>query len=364
MKTVKIIYLLAIAQFVNFHLFAQIQQLNLTDQNFGCSYIGKPESKNVYAFETNSEAVDIIDQILTQSGLEPNFKVYAADVNNAEARVINEERVIIYNQNFIHEVRQKTGSDWAATSILAHEVAHHLQGHTIKAGGSRPGIELESDKWSGFILYKLGASLDEAQLAIKTLGSSTGSATHPAKSARIQAIAVGWTNARHMDNKNNNVANKPSNLPSPTSNEIPSVTEKIVNPPPKVNTVYNPKNDIDDFEELPNEDYDQGNLSNNTNFYYLGNALFTTQTNVQILINGMWYTPPSNEFHIENIPYGNQTYRISGTITVSTDLLGSYDVYIDNTGYMNVGQNNTFYIIVDYDWSLAQFSMRISPTNY
>ncbi len=364
MKPAKIIFLLAIIQFIDIQLFAQIQQLNLTDENFGCSYIGKPESKNVYAFETNSEAVDIIDEILAQSGLEPNFKIYAADVSNAEARVIDGERVIIYNQNFIHEVRQKTGSDWASTSILAHEVAHHLQGHTLKAGGSRPGIELESDKWSGFILYKLGASLDDAQLAIKTLGSSTASATHPGKSARIQAIAVGWTNARHIDKKDTNVANKPSNVPGRTSNEIPSVTEKIVNPPPKVNTVYNPNNDIDDFEELPNEDYEPSNVSNITNFHYLGNALFTTQTNVQILVNGIWYTPPSNEFQIENIPYGNQVYRISGTITVSTDLLGSYDVYIDNSGYINVGQNSTFYIIVDYDWSMAQFSMRISPTNY
>ena len=42
---------------------------------------------------------------MAQSGLEPNFRVYTAEVSNAEARVINGERVIIYNQNFIHEVR-------------------------------------------------------------------------------------------------------------------------------------------------------------------------------------------------------------------------------------------------------------------
>ena len=45
---------------------AQIQQLNLNESQFGCSYIGDPESKNVYAFETNSEAVDIINKIMAQ----------------------------------------------------------------------------------------------------------------------------------------------------------------------------------------------------------------------------------------------------------------------------------------------------------
>ena len=328
-------------------LHAQIQQLNLSDDQFGCSYIGEPESKNVYAFETNSEAVDIINQIMAQSGLEPNFRVYAADVSNAEARVIKGERVIIYNQNFIHEVRQKTGSDWAATSILAHEVAHHLQGHTIKPGGSRPGLELESDKWSGFILYKLGASLDQAQLAMKTLGSEVASATHPAKNDRIQAIAVGWTNARHMDKKSNQ-----GNIDGGIK---PVATDKV-NPPPINPPPGNPGNVNPNHSNSNNTEF-----INRTNFHYRGSLLFTTQANVQFLINGMWYTPPANEFYIDNIPFGNQTYRVSGTLTVYTELLGDYTVNIDNTGYVNVEQNGHLYIFIDYNWDTDQFSVRLSP---
>lgn len=66
-------------------------------------------------------------------------------------------------------------------SILAHEIGHHLLGHTISIGSSNPQDELEADKFSGFVLYKMGASLNDAVQAIQLLGSDTDSKTHPSK---------------------------------------------------------------------------------------------------------------------------------------------------------------------------------------
>ena len=37
-------------------------------------------------------------------------------------------------------------------TLLAHEVGHHLNGHTIHRGGSTPELELEADEFAGFIL--------------------------------------------------------------------------------------------------------------------------------------------------------------------------------------------------------------------
>ncbi len=98
---------------------------------------------------------------------------------------------------------------WASLSILAHEVGHHLNGHSLIPGGSRPSLELQADKFSGFILAKIGASLEEAQSAINAIVSENGSTTHPGKSARLAAIANGWYNNKSSVNSRM-TADKPS----------------------------------------------------------------------------------------------------------------------------------------------------------
>jgi hypothetical protein len=75
---------------------------------------------------------------------------------------------------------------------MAHEIAHHLSGHTIVPGGSRPEIELEADKFSGYVLQKMGAPLADAQRMILVVGSAHASATHPARDQRAEAIRQGW----------------------------------------------------------------------------------------------------------------------------------------------------------------------------
>ena len=89
----------------------------------------------------------------------------------------------------------RTGTDWAVRSIMAHEVGHHLQGHTLQRGGSRPPIELEADNYSGHIVRWLDGTLDNAQAAMRTLAPRRDSATHPGRDRRLNAIAEGWHQA-------------------------------------------------------------------------------------------------------------------------------------------------------------------------
>ncbi|MGV8932535.1 MAG: hypothetical protein ACOH1R_10565 [Luteimonas sp.] len=67
---------------------------------------------------------------------------------------------------------------------MAHEIGHHLSGHTITEGHSRPEIELEADKFSGYVLYKMGAPLADSTQAIMAMGSPTEQPTHPARDRR------------------------------------------------------------------------------------------------------------------------------------------------------------------------------------
>lgn len=176
----------------------------------GSEQISNYSYDKTISFETNNTAIKIIDEILQVSGLERNFNVIEdGGVENAAAVVVNEERYIIYNKDFFNKVQKITNSKWAAISILAHEIGHHLQGHTIQEGGSRPRIELEADKFSGFVLNLMGASLGESQIAIRKLASNEETKTHPSKSVRLQSIEEGYNNAaKRIDGKVNILENR------------------------------------------------------------------------------------------------------------------------------------------------------------
>ena len=79
--------------------------------------------------------------------------------------------------------------------MLAHEVGHHLNGHTIRRSGSKPRLELEADEFAGFVLYKLGATLEQSQEVMKYIAGAKPSKTHPARDARMIAIYKGWSKA-------------------------------------------------------------------------------------------------------------------------------------------------------------------------
>ena len=85
--------------------------------------------------------------------------------------------------------------DWAVISILAHEVGHHLLGHIFVIDSNFKQRELEADEFSGFIMYRMGASLDEALVTMRTLGPEQETPSHPEKGARLAAIEHGWHEA-------------------------------------------------------------------------------------------------------------------------------------------------------------------------
>ena len=169
---------------------------DLLPAHFSCGYDGEEILiEKSHSFSTNQEAIQVVNDIMNAVGLRANFKVQAAKVPNAAAIVMGETRYVLYNPKFIQSIKKGTQTNWSAVSIMAHEIGHHLQGHTLKKTGSRPVTELEADEFSGFVLRRMGASLKEAQAAMALLASPYGSATHPAKDQRLTHIAKGWKRA-------------------------------------------------------------------------------------------------------------------------------------------------------------------------
>jgi hypothetical protein len=158
-----------------------------------CSYDGSNFKDDVYAFAPDESATDFVNRIMKYTGLPQNFEIRAANVPNAAAILEGDRRVILYNQSFIADMTKKTHTEWAPVSVMAHEIGHHLSGHTLsELGGKRADKELQADQFSGHVLYQMGASIEQARAAMESLPDATPPANYPPKTARLAAITNGW----------------------------------------------------------------------------------------------------------------------------------------------------------------------------
>ena len=117
-------------------------------------------------------------------------------IQNAYATIINNARWIIYDNQFLEDVDAHTSTKWASISILAHEMGHHYYNHVVSRTGSTPPKEIEADAFSGYVMYKLGANLNESLAAMNAIASDQASSSHPAKRDRLAAITRGWNTAK------------------------------------------------------------------------------------------------------------------------------------------------------------------------
>ena len=142
-----------------------------------------------------SDVREMLQEIIDITGLQTDFQLKEANVLNIEASVSRRKRYILYNPTYISTINNLTKNKWAVMTLLAHEVGHHLNGHTMHRGGSTPELELEADEFAGFILYKLGATLKQSQNVMYYIAKEKASRTHPSKNSRLSAIEKGWNKA-------------------------------------------------------------------------------------------------------------------------------------------------------------------------
>jgi hypothetical protein len=153
-----------------------------------------------FSVDSKKEAMDAVARIVSYTGLTQNFQIVEdLNIRNATAYIKNRQRYIAYNPKFMLRVKDRTKSDWGAISVLAHEIGHHLSGHTLIKRRRDPQEELEADRFSGFILYKMGASLEEAKSAINFVELNSDPETHPPKIERLIAITSGWLDANKLE---------------------------------------------------------------------------------------------------------------------------------------------------------------------
>jgi hypothetical protein len=185
------------------------------------------------ASPAGDEAKEIINDIISVVGLKANFEIRAvSDIPNAAAITLRGKRFIAYNPQFIAKLNSAAGNKWASVSVLAHEIGHHLNGHTLANTGSQPPLELEADEFSGFVLQKMGASLPQAQAAMKIAANYKPSLTHPGQRDRLVAIEKGWSQA---GGKLSDMAKYSKPVPPPTQQENVERPARIYEDPNTIN---------------------------------------------------------------------------------------------------------------------------------
>lgn len=142
----------------------------------------------------------MINRITSVIGLENRFRVKALfNYNNCSAicfsNDVGQDRFIQFDRAFLENYQRRTKNPWFTLGVLAHELGHHLSGHSLDGIGSRPNKELEADAFAGFVLQKLGCPLAQAQAVFSFLNETDGPPTHPVKKQRYAAIKRGWDNA-------------------------------------------------------------------------------------------------------------------------------------------------------------------------
>ena len=159
------------------------------------------------AFTTEKEANEALDKILNVIGASKNFTLIPCDdINNALAVTFKGDRFILFDGKFMRDITQLTNS-WANMFILAHEVGHHINGHTRdfllatvlddQSLEDRRKEELEADEFAAFVVSKLGASFAQIEETIKLIASNKNDlySTHPSYDKRIAAVKRGFDKA-------------------------------------------------------------------------------------------------------------------------------------------------------------------------
>lgn len=191
----------------------------------GCGFKVPPRSILKTNFKSVYEARDVLKNMLDTIQWKENFNLREENgIQNAYATIINNARWIIYDNNFLEDVDEYTATKWASISILAHEMGHHYYNHVVSRAGSTPPKEIEADGFSGFVMAKMGASLNESVAAISAISSDRASATHPAKKDRVAAISKGWNTGKASGTSNTGNTGNTGNNGNTGGNGNPNTT--------------------------------------------------------------------------------------------------------------------------------------------
>lgn len=152
-------------------------------QDFFCNYSNQGDNQSkkseaciynqMYNYSKNdTSAVRIISKILNLISLPANFSIEPCDeLGTCRAFIYDGIRYIFYDKKFINNLINSDKNEWSLIEVLAHEIGHHLLGHTLKNANIEihRKNELEADTFAGAIMARMGANENDALLSLLSI---------------------------------------------------------------------------------------------------------------------------------------------------------------------------------------------------
>lgn len=180
--------------FLNIELgYSQYSVCGLTDVQIKQNFINCLKKKeNV----TNH----IIDKITEEIGIASSFTYIPCRETYNAAAVINpfnnNARYIVYDDLYFSKIY--ANNKYASLFIIAHEIGHHINGHTIRKDNNiseKQRAELEADYFAGFIMFKFGAKEKDIIDVINGFPNpKTDYESHPKNAKRLEYALKGYLN--------------------------------------------------------------------------------------------------------------------------------------------------------------------------
>lgn len=167
-------------------------------------------------FGTDISAENALEKILNTIGAAKRFVLLPCEnINNASAFSYRGIRYIFYNRDFMQSI--DNGNNWGNLFVLAHEVGHHINNHTLdavlyatKTAGTitleqKRNQEIEADEFAGFVLAKLGGPILAANQVISKISNNSDDSysTHPSRNKRLSAVKIGFQKAKSQSSQKN-----------------------------------------------------------------------------------------------------------------------------------------------------------------
>lgn len=165
-----------------------------------CALNAYPDFKYAITVKPPKREAWLLLQWMTDMvGISPNFQLVAGKFSHkviAFAVIKDDQRYIVYDEDENFLAPDGTVY-WDSVGTLAHELGHHLAGHTYVHNQSSHERELEADKFSGFVMGKLGATLIQAISTTDRLNEHD-TESHPGRAKRVVAVREGWLQAQAL----------------------------------------------------------------------------------------------------------------------------------------------------------------------
>jgi uncharacterized protein (TIGR02145 family) len=158
-------------------------------------------------FVSETEVDNLVSEMLSRFGARNRYIIISCpQVDNCQAVLYKGRPYILFNPDFLQSVKRLNFSasnlpslqdrDWAALTILAHELGHHINNHLINPlpDATARDMELEADQTAGFIIYMMGGEVRD-MLPAYLKSPEQGSYTHPPRRARTEALEKGFRDA-------------------------------------------------------------------------------------------------------------------------------------------------------------------------